>query len=124
MTRKKVLIEVVREFGADTVYWNDDHERAWRTQTDHSIAIALQEIGIKSQIFRSEVLLPAGDKENYELRHFTPQWDQFLSESTAPRPRSMPRVPLHESDTLRSLKDLGLPPTHQLVPMGGGERKK
>ena len=117
--QETVLLDAVREFGADAVYWNEDSERAWRSHTDATVAIALKEQGIETQAFRAEALLPAGGKETYDLKTFTPQWYQFLSQPVWPRPKAMPEVPDHERGQWRSLNDLGLPPTSQQVPVGG-----
>ena len=117
--QKTVVMDAVEEFQADAVYWNDDNERAWRTQTDQEVAIALKAKGIKTQVFQSEARLPAGGKETYDLKNFTPQWYQFLSKPIAPRPSIMPAVPRHDIDQLRSLADLGRPITSQDIPTSG-----
>ena len=115
----QVILEAVHDFQADAVYWNGDDERAWRTKTDQEVAIALKELGVKAQTFRSEALLPAGGKENYDLKNFTPQWYEFLSQPLAPRPQALPQVPKHDIGKLRSLHDLGLPTHHQNIPLAG-----
>ena len=113
------LAKLSQEVGADAVYWNDDSERAWRSQTDQDAISTLKEIGVEAKIFRSEGVLPAGGQETYALKHFTPQWYRFVSEPAAPRPVQLPAVSGVESVGMRSLKDLGLPPTDQVVPVAG-----
>jgi deoxyribodipyrimidine photo-lyase len=116
----QVLVQVATELGADAVYWNEDSERAWRTQTDRSAIEALQEIGIKARCFQSEAVSPAGGKETYDLKAFTPQWYQFLNAPVTLRPTALPSVTSQASPTpLNSLADLGLPATHQRIPVAG-----
>jgi deoxyribodipyrimidine photo-lyase len=64
----QVLVQVATELGADAVYWNEDSERAWRTQTDRSATEALREVGIKVRCFQSEAVSPAGGKETYDQK--------------------------------------------------------
>jgi deoxyribodipyrimidine photo-lyase len=117
--QQQVLPQTATEFKADAVYWNDDSERLWRTQTDSSVTEALKTLGIKVQVFRAEALLPPEGKNTYALKTFTPQWYQFLSQPLAPRPQSLPPVAIAEVDALRSLQDLKLSPTHQSIPAAG-----
>jgi deoxyribodipyrimidine photo-lyase len=114
------LVQVATELGADAVYWNKDSERAWRTQTDCRSIEALKEAGIKTRCFQSEAVSPAGGKETYDLKFFTPQWYGFLNEPVAPRPTLLSPVDSSASTTpLKSLQDLGLPTTSQTIPLAG-----
>jgi deoxyribodipyrimidine photo-lyase len=116
----QVLLEVAAEVGADAVYWNEDTEREWRTRTDCCSIEALKEAGIKVRCFQSEAVSPAGGKESYALKFFTPQWYQFLQEPIAIRPTHLPFVQLSASTrALKTLEDLGLPMTAQTVPVAG-----
>jgi deoxyribodipyrimidine photo-lyase len=115
----QVLLQLATELGIDAVYWNDDSERLWRTHTDQAVIELLQTRGITTKVFRAEALLPAGGKEAYDLKAFTPQWYQFLSEPIAPRPIRLASPPPCVSDPYRSLKDLGLPATSQNIPIAG-----
>jgi deoxyribodipyrimidine photo-lyase len=116
----QVLVQIATELGADAVYWNEDSERAWRTQTDRSAIEALKNLGIKAQCFQSEAVLPAGGKETYDLKVFTPQWHRFLEAPVALRPVTLPSTTSNVSTTpLKSLEDLGLPITHQTIPIAG-----
>ncbi|PZD73750.1 Deoxyribodipyrimidine photo-lyase [Acaryochloris thomasi RCC1774] len=117
--QRQVLAQVAAEFKADAVYWNDDSERLWRTETDCSVTDSLKNLGVRVQVFRSEALLPAGGKQTYALKTFTPQWYQFLSEPVAPRPQILPPVAVKGMDELRSLQDLDLPKSDQRIPTAG-----
>jgi deoxyribodipyrimidine photo-lyase len=118
----QILVQLATELEVDAVYWNDDSERHWRTQVDQAIQTSLQERGIRATIFQAEALLPAGGKETYDLKVFTPQWYQFLALPTAPRPQQLAPPPSCETGSWRSLSDLNLPPTSQIIP-NAGERE-
>jgi deoxyribodipyrimidine photo-lyase len=117
--QQSVIVALAKELQVDAVYWNEDSERAWRTQTDLNAIAALQSAGIRCQTFRAEALLGAGGKETYSLKVFTPQWYQFMRQPPAPRPVALPAVPAIASSPIRNLKDLGLPQNVQVVPVAG-----
>jgi deoxyribodipyrimidine photo-lyase len=118
--QQQVLVELAQFFQVDAVYWNDDSERTWRSQTDLQAIEALQSIGLPARVFRAEALLPAGGKDTYALKTFTPQWYQFMNQPLHRRPEVMPPVPADPVPSpLRTLADLGLPPTDQQVPTAG-----
>lgn len=119
----EVVPDFAREVGATAVYWNADSERAWRTATDCQVVSALQERSIEARCFEVEALLPAGGPESYALKHFSPHWYGALSLPTAPRPTELPAVDERIEDApLRTLADLGLPPSDQQV-LVAGERE-
>ncbi|MCG9893033.1 MAG: DNA photolyase family protein [Thermosynechococcaceae cyanobacterium MS004] len=116
----QVLVEVATKVGADAVYWNEDSEREWRTKTDVCAIEALREAGIKVRCFQSEAVSPAGGKEVYDLKFFTPQWYRFLQEPVSLRPTHLSPVQFSTNTSpLKSLEDLGLPMTTQTVPVAG-----
>lgn len=116
----QVLVQVATELGADAVYWNEDSEREWRTRTDCCAIETLKEAGIKVRCFQSEAGLPAGGKESYDLKFFTPQWYRFLQEPIPLRPINLSSIQLSVSTSpLKSLQDLGLPMTAQTLPVAG-----
>ncbi len=118
--QSQIVPAFAREVGASAVYWNCDSERSWRTDTDNQVAAALGEMGIEARIFEAEALLKAGGPETYALKNFTPHWHRALSVPAAPRPLALPPIDERIADVpLRTLADLGLPPTDQEVPTAG-----
>jgi deoxyribodipyrimidine photo-lyase len=118
--QSSIVPAFAREVGATAVYWNCDSERAWRTETDNQVTSALVKMGIEARTFEAEALMSAGGRETYALENFTPHWHRILNQPVAPRPLALPEVDDRIQDApLRTLADLGLPPTDQEIPTAG-----
>jgi deoxyribodipyrimidine photo-lyase len=111
----RIIAELARETGAETVFWNEIAQAPHRAVADQ-VAAALQEIGVASQRFPGDLLVAPAEirnKENRGLRVFTPFWRRVQALGDPPSPVPAPKR-LHPGPTLSSdsIEDWGLEPTH------------
>jgi len=84
--------ELARETGAAAVYFNDIAQ-APRQAVAEQVARALAQIGIKSQTFPGDLLVPPSairNKDGRSLRVFTPFWRRLQSLGDPPKPLPAP----------------------------------
>jgi deoxyribodipyrimidine photo-lyase len=100
--------ELARETGAAAVYFNDIAQ-APRQAVAEQVARALAQIGIKSQTFPGDLLVPPSairNKDGGSLRVFTPFWRRLQSFGDPPKPLPAPdrlaAGPSLAGDTLES----------------------
>ena len=91
-----VLHELLRETGADTVFWNRRYEPAVR-ETDSKVRTSLQQAGITTSDFNSQLIFEPWEiatKEGRPYQVFTPFWraclQKGLSSKVIPAPRKLP----------------------------------
>ena len=91
-----VLHELLRELGADAVFWNRRYEPAVR-ETDTKVRDSLQQAGITTSDFNSQLIFEPWDiatKEGRPYQVFTPFWraclQKGLSSKVIPVPRKLP----------------------------------
>lgn len=104
----KVIPEVVSESGARAVYWNAIAQ-APHQALESQLAATLSKLGIDSQSFPGDLLVPPSairNKEGRGLRVFTPFWRRVLSLGDPPKPLPAPKqlrpAPGIASDRLES----------------------
>lgn len=116
----QVIPELATEVGAEAVVWHDDSERQYRSVTDQQIRDQLQTLGIAVQTVPNEAGLPAGGRETYALKAFTPAWEAHQRGPLWSRPQTLrPPTIAIATQPYRSLIDLSLPSAHQWHPLGG-----
>jgi len=84
--------ELARETGAAAVYVNDIAQAPRQAATEQ-VARALAQIGVKSQTFPGDLLVPPSairNKDGRSLRVFTPFWRRLQSLGDPPRPLPAP----------------------------------
>lgn len=89
----KVIPEVVRESGARAVYWNAIAQ-APHQALESQLSATLSKLGIDSQSFPGDLLVPPSairNKEGRGLRVFTPFWRRVLSLGDPPKPLPAPK---------------------------------
>ena len=89
----KVIPEVARESGAAVVYWNGVAQ-APHQAVEKQLEAALAKLGVDSQSFPGDLLVPPSairNKEGRGLRVFTPFWRRVLSLGDPPKPLPAPR---------------------------------
>jgi len=111
----KVIAEVAREAGAGVVAWNDIAQ-APHQAVAKQVEAALAKLGVDSQSFAGDLLVPPCEIRNKEgrgLRVFTPFWRRVQSLGDPPSPLPAPRT-LHPANGVRSdtLESLALEPPH------------
>ena len=106
----KVIPGVVQESGARAVYWNAIAQ-APHQALESQLAATLSKLGVDSQSFPGDLLVPPSairNKEGRGLRVFTPFWRRALALGDPPKPLSAPKVlrpgPSIASDRLESWK--------------------
>jgi deoxyribodipyrimidine photo-lyase len=123
------LVQLVRQTGAQAVYWNRDYS-PYGQQRDAAVARALHELGCAVQQFKDAVLFEAGElltRAGTPYTVYTPyarQWRQQLDEqglSLAAVPRvQRSAAELPASQPVPELAELGLASTQQAI-AGGAE---
>ena len=89
----RVIPEVARESGASVVYWNTIAQ-APHQAVEKQLEAALAELGVSSQSFPGDLLVPPSairNKEGRGLRVFTPFWRRVLSLGDPPKPLPAPK---------------------------------
>ncbi len=89
----KVIPEVARESGAGAVYWNTIAQ-APHQAVEKQLEAALAKLGVDSQSFPGDLLVPPSairNKEGRGLRVFTPFWRRVLSLGDPPKPLPAPK---------------------------------
>ncbi|NJK72066.1 MAG: deoxyribodipyrimidine photo-lyase [Synechococcaceae cyanobacterium SM2_3_60] len=116
----EVIPELAAELKAEAVFWNEDSERQYRSATDQQICERLRALGIAVYTFSSEAGLPAGGRDTYDLKVFTPAWEAYHRRPLWHRPPALcaPTIAI-ANQPYRSLTDLHLPPCRQWHPVGG-----
>ncbi|MCK1327099.1 deoxyribodipyrimidine photo-lyase [Bradyrhizobium sp. 171] len=106
----RVIAEVARESGARTVHWNGIAQ-APHQAIERQLESALAKIGVDSQCFPGDLLVPPAvirNKEGRGLRVFTPFWRRVLALGDPPKPLPAPKdlrpAPTVASDTLETWK--------------------
>ncbi len=110
----KIIGDLARETGAETVFWNEIAQAPWQAQADQ-VAAGLEAIGVAVQRLPGDLLTPPTqirNKEGRGLRVFTPFWKRVQALGDPPKPLPAPKrlasVPDIASDRL---EDWGLEPT-------------
>ena len=88
----RIVAELARTTGADTVFWNEIAQ-APQQAVAGQVAAALREIGVASQSFPGDLLAAPADirnKENRGLRVFTPFWRRVQALGDPPKPLPAP----------------------------------
>jgi deoxyribodipyrimidine photo-lyase len=111
----KVILELARDAGAGSVFWNEIAQAPHWTVADQ-VAAALQDLGIAVQTFPGDLLVAPStirNKDGRGLRVFTPFWKRVRSFGDPPKPLPAPKALSHiqgiAGDTLESWH---LEPTH------------
>src|SRR3954471_19990087 len=106
----RVIAEVARESGARSVYWNGIAQ-APHQAIERQLEAALAKIGVDSQSFPGDLLVPPAairNKEGRGLRVFTPFWRRVLALGDPPKPLPAPKelrpAPTVASDPLEAWK--------------------
>ena len=89
----RVIPEVARESGAGAVYWNTIAQ-APHQAVEKQLEAALAKLGVDSQSFPGDLLVPPSairNKEGRGLRVFTPFWRRVLSLGDPPKPLPAPK---------------------------------
>src|SRR4029079_10884975 len=82
----RVIAELARESGARAVYWNGIAQ-APHQAVERQLEAALAKLGVDSQIFPGDLLVPPSairNKEGRGLRVFTPFWRRWLALGRSP----------------------------------------
>ncbi|WFU28892.1 deoxyribodipyrimidine photo-lyase [Bradyrhizobium sp. CB1717] len=85
--------DLARESGARAVYWNGIAQ-APHQAVERQLEAALSKLGVDSQIFPGDLLVPPSairNKEGRGLRVFTPFWRRVLSLGDSPKPLPAPK---------------------------------
>jgi deoxyribodipyrimidine photo-lyase len=88
----RIVAELARSSGADTVFWNEIAQAPQQTVAGQ-VATALKEIGVTSQSFPGDLLAaPTAirNKDNHGLRVFTPFWRRVRTLGDPPKPLPAP----------------------------------
>jgi deoxyribodipyrimidine photo-lyase len=106
----KIIAEVAREAGARAVYWNEIAQAPHQAVASE-LEVALANIGIRSQSFPGDLLVPPSAirrNDGRGLRVFTPFWRRVLAlgdpPTPSPAPSALRRGPELSGDTIESLK--------------------
>jgi deoxyribodipyrimidine photo-lyase len=106
----KMIPEMARESEAGAVYWNTIAQ-APHQAVEKQLEAALAKLGVDSQSFPGDLLVPPAavrNKEGRGLRVFTPFWRRVLSLGDPPKPLAAPKElrpsPKIASDRLESWK--------------------
>jgi len=89
-----VIAELARESGATAVYWNGVAQ-APHQAIERQIEAALAKLGVASQAFPGDLLVPPSairNKEGRGLRVFTPFWRRVLALGDPPKPLPAPKT--------------------------------
>ncbi|MEH2486119.1 deoxyribodipyrimidine photolyase [Bradyrhizobium sp. AZCC 2230] len=89
----RAIPEVARESGARAVYWNGIAQ-APHEAVEKQLEAALAKLGVDSQSFPGDLLVPPSavrNKEGRGLRVFTPFWRRVLSLGDPPKPLPAPK---------------------------------
>lgn len=113
----EVLVELVRTYGVEAVFWNRRYEPA-AIARDTRIKTMLREAGIQAVSFPGSVLFEPwthATKAGEPYRVFTPFWNQLVRRDDPapplPRPQGLPPLPQpRRRDGEPTLDDLGLLP--------------
>jgi deoxyribodipyrimidine photo-lyase len=115
----KIVPALAQEAGAQAVYWNEIAQAPYQAQADR-VTAALETIGVASQSFPGDLLVPpvhVRNKEGRGLRVFTPFWKRVQARGDPPKPLPAPKTlsnglasaPAVASDRL---EDWNLEPSH------------
>ena len=88
-----MIPDVARESGAGAVYWNAIAQ-APHQDVEKQLEAALAKLGVDSQSFPGDLLVPPSairNKEGRGLRVFTPFWRRVLSLGDPPKPLPAPK---------------------------------
>ncbi len=103
-----IIAGLARDIGADSVAWNDIATAPYRA-LDEAVVRALDDIGVPSRIFPSDLLVgpeSVRNKEGRGLRVFTPFWKRVLAlgdpPKTLPAPKKLRSIDDLQSDDLAS----------------------
>jgi deoxyribodipyrimidine photo-lyase len=110
----RLIAELARETGAETVFWNEIAQAPHRAVADQ-VTASLQEIGVASQSFPGDLLAaPAGirNKEGRGLRVFTPFWRRVQALGDPPKPVPAPKTLRSVSVASDALEQWRLEPAH------------
>lgn len=106
----RVIPDVARESSAGAVYWNGIAQASHQA-VEKQLEAALAKLGVDSQSFPGDLLVPPSairNKEGRGLRVFTPFWRRVLSLGDPPKPLPAPKelrqAPKLASNTLESWK--------------------
>ncbi|MBR0838068.1 deoxyribodipyrimidine photo-lyase [Bradyrhizobium manausense] len=106
----RVIADLARESGAGGVYWNAVAQ-AQHQAIEKQLEAALAKLGVDSQSFPGDLLVPPAairNKEGRGMRVFTPFWRRVLSLGDPPKPLPAPKELRPASkvtgDTLESWK--------------------
>ncbi len=108
----ETLRSLIRECGADAVFWNRRYEPALR-ERDAFIEQALRADGIRVETFNSAILFDPEEirtKSGKPFQVFTPFWRSCLSAAPAFRPRPVPEMRKADLPASLPLNELGLEP--------------
>jgi deoxyribodipyrimidine photo-lyase len=106
------LRSLVRETGADAVFWNRRYEPALRRR-DAQVQQSLRADGIKIETYNSALLFEPDEIKNstgQPFRVFTPFWKACLTATTSFTPESAPRFAKAPPLSSLSLDELALEP--------------
>ena len=91
----QVVVDVVRETGADLVLWNRCHEPASRA-LDRAVETALRAVGVEARSFEASLLMEPGTVRTGQggpYKVFTPFWRRLRELYRSPDPRPAPGRP-------------------------------
>jgi deoxyribodipyrimidine photo-lyase len=99
---KEVLLKILQNTPADTVYWNRCYE-PWRIKNDSSIKEALKKKDIECKSFNGSLLWEPWEnlkKDNTPYKVFTPFYTRGCLQAVAPR------IPIPKPENLKLVKDV------------------
>jgi deoxyribodipyrimidine photo-lyase len=111
----KVIADFAGETGAAGVYWNEIAQAPHQAVAGE-VTATVKEIGIATQSFAGDLLVPPSkirNKDGRGLRVFTPFWKRVQSLGDPPKPLSAPKALSSVSDIVSdTLESWHLEPTH------------